>query len=70
MNRFNCVLIAVVLSLSACSDGSDNSSSVKQSNKTVIDSQLHALEKAKGVEKKLIDAADQRKMLIDAQENH
>ena len=70
MIRFNYSLIVFALCVSACSDSEDNTSSVKQSNKTFIDPQLQALEKAKGVEKQLLDAADQQRKLIDSQDNY
>ncbi len=41
----------------------------KESEKTVLDPQLRALEKAKGVEQQLLDAASQQREVIDAYEN-
>lgn len=70
MVRFGYMLIVLVLCLPACSDNDESSSSAKESKKTIIDPQLQALEKAKGVEQQLLDAAEQQRKLIDAQDNH
>ncbi len=70
MIRCDCLLIVLALYLTACSDNENSSSEPKQSVKTIIDSQLNALEKAKGVEQKLLDATEQQRKLIAAQQNH
>lgn len=70
MIRLNYVLLVLALCMYACSDSDQNTSSEKKPIKTIIDPQLQALEKAKGVEQKLLDAAEQQRKLIDAQENH
>jgi hypothetical protein len=70
MTRLNYLLIVLPLLLTACSDNDDSSPESKQPVKTVIDPQLKALEKAKGVEKQLLDAAEQQRKLIEAHENH
>ena len=57
--------IFLIVLLSACSDNS--STSDNKSNKTVIDSQIRALEKAKGVEEQVLDAAQQQRAVIDNQ---
>jgi hypothetical protein len=70
MIRINVLLIVLGLFLTACSDNDHSSSESKQPVKTIIDPQLKALEKAKGVEQQLLDAAEQQRKLIDAQENY
>ena len=70
MVGYGYMLIVLVLCLPACSDNDNASSSnAKESKKTIIDPQLQALEKAKGVEQQLLDAAEQQRKLINAQEN-
>lgn len=69
MVRFVYILTVLVLCLPACSNNDDTSSSAKESKKTFIDPQLKALDKAKGVEQQLLDAAQQQRKLIDAQGN-
>ena len=70
MIRFSYLLFVLMLGVSACSDNDNASSQSKEPIKTVIDPQLKALEKAKGVEQQLLDAAEQQRKLIDAQDNY
>ncbi len=67
MIRFSALLIMLALCLTACSENEDSPSESKQVTKTVIDPQLKALEKAKGVEQQLLDAAEQQRKQIDTQ---
>lgn len=67
MIRLSVLLIMLALCLTACSGNEDSASESKQVTKTVIDPQLKALEKAKGVEQQLLDAAEQQRKQIDTQ---
>ena len=70
MIRLNLLLIVLCLCFTACSDNNDSAAESKQAVKTVIDPQLKALEKAKGVEQQVLEAAEQQKKLIEAQQNN
>ena len=58
-----CLIMFCILFLVSCSD---SETSHTDSKKTVIDDQLHALEKAKTVEKQLLDSTAKQKEQIDA----
>lgn len=60
MTRFNYLLVVLSSCLTACSD--DDSSPV---NKTVIEPQLQALDKAKDVDQQLLNAAERQEKLIE-----
>lgn len=64
MNIFiRCFVIFSIIFLISCSDnGTQNS----ESEKTVIDSQLRALDKAKGVEQHILDSAVKQREQIDS----
>ena len=65
MNRFAIYFAAFLLMLLvSCSE---NESGESTSNKTVIDNQLRALEKAKNVEQQILESAAKQKERIDAQ---
>lgn len=53
----------LVLCVVACSD---NEKSSAQSEESIIEPQMKALEKAKGVEQQLLDAAEQQRKHIEA----
>ncbi len=55
----------LIAGLSACSDNS--ATSERESNSTVIDHQIKALDKAKDVEAQILNAAEQQRALIDSQ---
>ena len=63
MRSLLCLIFA--MTLLACSDNS--STHDDQSQKTVIDHQIKALEKAKSVEQQILNAADQQRAFIDEQ---
>ncbi|MFK8028125.1 MAG: hypothetical protein AB8C40_08730 [Gammaproteobacteria bacterium] len=69
MVRYCNLLFVLILCVSACSESDNASMHAKESEKTVLDPQLRALEKAKGVEQQLLDAASQQREVIDAYEN-
>ncbi len=59
----SCFIIFSVIFLTSCSDnGTQNS----ESKKTVIDSQLRALDKAKGVEQDILDSVAKQREQIDS----
>ena len=67
MLRIKLLLSSVIFCLISCSDN-ENASVETEPKKTVIDHQIQALEKAKGVEQQIMDAAEQQQKLIEAQE--
>tara|TARA_R110002096_G_scaffold434973_1_gene658948 strand:- start:2074 stop:2286 length:213 start_codon:yes stop_codon:yes gene_type:complete len=70
MTRFAFISILLVFCLAACSDNNHDSATTKDSGKTIIDPQIQALEKAKSVEKQLLDAADKQRNYIESQGDH
>lgn len=57
------MLISCLIVLFSCSDNSTST----ENKKTVIDHQIKALEKAKGVEAQIFDSAQQQREIIDNQ---